>query len=327
MLFGSPYPLAAEQYLPLRQQAFADNVEEETNGEITVNLATGGSLGGGLDVAQKTQQGAIDAAMSSLGNFSPFVPALDLVNLPYLAAENQPFANLVMSDVWTEVVERGAARENNFEIAYYVIPEPRALGLKAEDPLPTPQAVDEANLKHRVNASQLLAQLWDMAGANPVPIAFGETATAMEEGVVSSLDVCYEFQSAYGFNEIVDYQVLVRAVQDAQVVMMNRDWYASLPQRLQDGIDRASERTWRGMLDRIPTVRQNAYDLMRDSGVEFVELSDSQLQRWRDAVSYERPEWDRWKRRLAGDMETFERIEAAVDNDSGYSVPPTQLPG
>jgi TRAP-type C4-dicarboxylate transport system substrate-binding protein len=329
MTYATPYTLDAEQYVPIMQPEFKENIESETNGQITVNLAPGGELGTGTKLAQKVQQGSIESAMVSLSNFSPFAPEVDLVNLPYFAGTNQQFVNLATSDLWQQRIEE-SVRQNGYEVAYYLVVDPRGIATgpdfpEGQVPPLTPQGM--SNVKHRIPGSDLLQTAWDLSGANPVPVDWSETPTSLQEGVIDSTHNAHEFHAAYGFEDIVNHEVLINAVVDAQVAAFSRQFYQSLSTDLQEALDRAGEKTFRANLDKVAVTRQNSYDLLaNDRGVEYHELDEDQIQQWRDAMGFQRSEWDNAKTNLAGSMSDFEEFKSATTQQSDYEVSELTIP-
>jgi TRAP-type C4-dicarboxylate transport system substrate-binding protein len=322
MTYATPYTLDAEQYVPIMQPEFKENVENATNGDITVELAPGGQLGTGADLAQKVQQGTVEAAQISLSNFAPFASAVDLINMPYFASTNQEFVNLATSDIWQERIE-SSIRENGYEVAYYIDIDPRSIATgpsfpPGQTPPLTPQ--DMQGIKHRIPGSDLLQTAWNLAGANPSPIDWSETPTALEEGVAESTHNAPSFHPAFGFTDIITNEVPLFAVVDAQVAAMNLQWYQSLSSDLQDSLDQAAEQTFRQNLEKVAETRQNAYDTLTEAGVEYHALDDGQIQQWQDAMGYQRPEWEQAKKDLAGSLDEFERFEQATSQKSEYDA-------
>ncbi|MFB6110457.1 MAG: TRAP transporter substrate-binding protein DctP [Halodesulfurarchaeum sp.] len=326
MTFASPYTNKSSKYVPIAQEAFAKNVEEETDGRVSVDLAPAGELGSGSALAQKVQQGAIEAGLFSLSNWSPFVPEVDLINLPYLAGSNQEFVNLIRSDIWKNTI-LPTIRQKGYEPAYYVVVAPRsfATGPTITDPPTTPEQLAEMDITHRVNASDILQKAWNIVDANPSPVDWGETPSALRQGVVNSLHVSPEFLAAFGFENLVNHLVLISAVEDAQTVSMSRSWYTSLPGDVQDDVDRAARKTQQHNYNRIPQTQKNAYELFRSHGAEFHELSDSKLQKWKDAFGYQLDVWDPYKKRLAGSMERFQEFEKAIKTKADIDVPSGEI--
>lgn len=328
MTLAGPYTMQAMQnYVPMMFETFKRNVENESNGRIQVYIIPAGKVGAGTVLAQRVQQGTIEAGQFSLANFSPFAPQVDLINLPYFAGTNQRAVNLVTSDIWESQVN-ALAEANGYKIGYYAVVDPRSLatGPSISDPPLTPSEVRELGLKHRIPGSELLQLMWNLAGANPVPVNWGETPQALEEGVVSSTHNALEFHPAFGFTDILNHEIFINAIEDMQVIALSLQWYQSLPEDLQRAIDRASEQTFKANLNAVPRYRKNAIETLREGGVELIQLSDSEIQEWKDAISYKLPIWDDYKRQLAGDMETFREFERATRTNNGYTVSSLQIP-
>src|SRR3546814_6826643 len=78
------------------------------------------------------QSGTVQAGQVSLSNFSPFAPAVDLVNIPYWVGPNQKFVNLVTSDAWkSEVNSRVEAK--GFTPMFYFCIDPRTISIRSEE--------------------------------------------------------------------------------------------------------------------------------------------------------------------------------------------------
>ena len=310
---------AIEAPVATMQKVFASIVEEETNNEITTRLYPAGQLSAGSKLASKVQGGSIEVGSVSLSNFSPYAPAVDLVNLPYFASEFQEFVNLITSDIWEQKVYDNV-RENGFEPLFIWMGAPRELGLRKQinDPIMRPQ--ESRGVKIRIPSSGLSSRAWTLAGANPTPVGWGGTAQAAEEGVIDAVHVSLPPLAAYGFEDLLGHITSVKMFMDSGIFAMSKGWFDGLPQHLQDGIKTAAEKTFRRHLEVVVPTLRKARRIMKSGGVTLHDLNDKQLQTWEKTVGYQLPVWNKTKKRLAGDMRTFERFEQAVDKKHGYTV-------
>jgi TRAP-type C4-dicarboxylate transport system substrate-binding protein len=187
MTTATAYVLGASRSYPIMQLDFKENIQNMTNGQVYVKLAPGGQLGAGGALAQKVQQGTIQSAQHSLSNFAPFAPPVDLINLPYFCGANQKFVNLVRSDAWRDEVHT-KVEAKGFKPLWYVVIDPRVVALRkgGDGPIKTPD--DLAGIKFRVPGSKMLQQYYRTIGANPTPVAWGETPSAIKQGVADALD-------------------------------------------------------------------------------------------------------------------------------------------
>lgn len=319
MTIATAYVLGASRSYPIMQLDLKENIQNATNGKVYVKLSPGGQLGAGGALVQKVQGATIQAAQHSLSNFAPFAPVVDLINLPYFCGSNQRFTNLVSSEAWKKEVHP-KVEERGFKPLFYVVIDPRVVAVRKDGPGPVIKPADLSGVKFRVPGSEMLQQYYRMVGANPTPVAWGETPSAIKQGVADALDPSVGALFVFGFKDILSHVTFTQAVPDSQVYSCNLEWFKSLPQDVRDGIDFASEVTSQQNLAKVPAARAYAMAELRKSGVEFHTLTDDQLAVWKDTAGYQREEWDSYKTELAGDMETFKRLEEAAGTMGRYYV-------
>jgi len=229
MTIATAYRVGTTRSYPIMQLNLKENIQNFTNGKVYVKLAPGGALGVGTKLAQKVQAGTIQAAQHSLSNFAPFAPAVDLINLPYWCGENQKFVNLVTSKVWQEeVVSR--VQSKGFTPLFFFCIDPRTAAKRrglGGGPFRTPK--DLEGIKFRVPGSVILKTFYRLLGANPTPVAWGETPSAIKQGVADALDPSVEALYAFGFKDVLSYVTFNRPVPDSQVYSCNLAWLNSLP--------------------------------------------------------------------------------------------------
>ena len=319
MTIATAYVLGATRSYPIMQLDLKENIQNATNGKVYVKLAPGGQLGAGGALAQSVQTGTIQAAQHSLSNFAPFASVVDLINMPYLCGSNQRFTNLVHSDVWAQEVNP-KVEAAGFKALFYVNIDPRVVAVRkgGAGAVMTPGDLD--GVKFRVPGSAMLQQYYRMVGANPTPVAWGETPSAIAQGVADALDPSVGALLVFGFKDLLSHVTFTQAVPDSQVYSCNLEWFNSMPADVQDGIMEAAEITRQQNLAKVPSARNFAMAELRKAGVEFHSLSDDQLGEWQAAGGYQLPEWDSFKKDLAGSMDTFAKIEEAAGTQGRYYV-------
>ncbi len=319
MNVATAYVIGASRSYPILQLDLKENIQNATNGKVYVKLSPGGQLGAGGALVQKVQGGTIQAAQHSISNFAPFAPIVDLINLPYFCGANQRFVNLVNSEVWKSEVH-GKIAAKGFKPLFYVVIDPRVVAVRKGGAGPIISPSDMSGIKFRVPGSQMLQQYYRMVGANPTPVAWGETPSAIKQGVADALDPSVGALYVFGFKDILSHVTFTQAVPDSQIFSCNLEWFQGLPADVQEGIEIASEITAHQNLAKVPSARNFAMAELRKSGVEFHSLSDAQLGEWKAAGGYQLKEWDSFKSELGGTMETFAKLEEAAGTRSKYYV-------
>ncbi len=319
MTIATAYVLGASRSYPIMQLDLKENIQNATNGKVYVKLAPGGQLGAGGALVQAVQGGTIQAAQHSLSNFAPFASTVDLINMPYLCGSNQRFTNLVNSDFWnTEVHPKVEAA--GFKALFYVNIDPRVIAVRKGGAGAVLSPSDLSGVKFRVPGSKMLQQYYRMVGANPTPVAWGETPSAIKQGVADALDPSVGALYVFGFKDILSHVTFTQAVPDSQVYSCNLEWFNSMPADVQEGIMWGSEMTAHQNLAKVPSARAYAMAELAKAGVEFHSLSDDQLGEWKEAGGFQRSEWDEFKTELAGSMDAFAKMEEAAGTQGKYYV-------
>ncbi|WP_299357924.1 TRAP transporter substrate-binding protein [uncultured Paracoccus sp.] len=314
MTLATAYVITADRSYPIMQLDLKENIQNATNGKVYVKLAPAGQLGAANELVQKVQSGTIQAAQHSIANFAPFAPVVDLINLPYLCGSNQRFVNLTYSQLWKDRVHP-QVEARGFKPLFYVVIDPRVVALRKGGMQPVILPADLRGVKFRVPGSEMLQTYYRLVGANPTPIAWGETPSAIQQGVADALDPAVGALYVFGFKDMLSHVTFTQAVPDAQVYSCNLEWYQGLPDDIRVGIDFAAEITAAQNLAKVPAARAFAMAELAKAGVEFHTLSDDQLAQWIEAGGYQRSEWDAFKTELAGSMADFDALAEAAGTD------------
>jgi TRAP-type C4-dicarboxylate transport system substrate-binding protein len=319
MIFATEYKEDAYRTYPIMQTQFKDNLERLSKGRVWVRLAPAGQLGVGAALAQKVQGGTVQAGALSLSNFSPYAPAVDLINIPYWCGTNQQFANLVTSKAWNDEITPKVMAKGYKPMFYYTV-DPRTVAIRKGFGRTIRTPDDMKGMKMRIPPSKLLGKFYQLAGANPTVVAWGETPTALKQGVADGLDPAIGALYTFGFIDILESITTVFSVPDAQMFAANAGWYGALPKDIQAAFEQASAETQGQSFAQIALARQASIEAMSKAGVRFVRPTDAELKRWAEQCGESRKEWDENKKELAGSLETFARLKEAANTKGRFTV-------
>lgn len=320
MILGTAYAPGVSRSYPIMQLDFKENIQNASLGKIYVQLAASGRVGASGALARKVQKGTIQAGQCSISNFSPFVPEVDLINIPYWCSENQKFVNLVTSDIWKqEIHPKMGAR--GFKPLWYPCIDPRtlALGKETRGTITSPEQI--IGIRFRIPNSKILQSLYRHLGTNPVLVEWVEAANAIRMGSVDALDPSLGALYVFGFGNLLSQINFIDIVQDAQVYFCNLEWFNRLPKPLRASIDFASEMTMRQNHAQVPAARAHAKMQMTAAGVRLNTLSQDEKSRWIEKVGAQLAIWDDVKKRLLGSVGKFEQFKEAAETEGNYHVP------
>ena len=319
MVLATEYTLEQEVSVPVVQTAFKDYIEDASDGAIEVDLRPGGELGVGGALVEQLLSGSVHAVQVSLANLAAYVPAIDLVNIPYWCGDNQRYANLVTSPAWSDAVAQPLA-ERDLKVLFYYTEDPRTIAVRRGVDVTVRTPEDMRGLRVRVPGSAVLAEFCRLVGAEPVVIPWGRTLEAMNEGEADALDPAGTTLYTAGFQDILGSVSLISHVPDAQVYVCNMTWFEGLAPELSEALEQASERAMAASLAALPGCREYAADQLRARGVEFYKPTAAEMAAWVEATGEQRPEWDRFKSDLAGSLDAFARLKQAADTQGRYTV-------
>jgi C4-dicarboxylate-binding protein DctP len=156
---------------------FKDAVEARTKGEIVVKLFPNNSLGDDVQATQQMQIGAIHGGIIPTAKLSTFAAAMQLVDLPFLfpsAKAAYTFLDGPVGDRLLGTLDKvGLKGVTYWESGFKQF----SCNSKVDGP------ADFKGKKVRVMESPLIMSQFKALGANPVPIAFSETYSALQQGV------------------------------------------------------------------------------------------------------------------------------------------------
>jgi TRAP-type C4-dicarboxylate transport system substrate-binding protein len=241
-----------------------------------------------------------------------------MINIPYWCGENQKFANLVTSAAWNgEITPK--VLEKGYKPMFYFTVDPRTIATrKGIKPIKTP--ADMVGVKMRVPPSAILQQIYKLAGANPTVVAWGETPSAIKQGVADALDPAITALATFGFHDIIGNVTFARTVPDAQMFAANAGWYKSLSDGQRKAFDDASAKTQIETFAQIESARKESMRIMQENGCTFHQLSADENKAWVEACGEQRKDWDEFKIKLAGSLDNFEKYKKAANTKGPITV-------
>jgi TRAP-type C4-dicarboxylate transport system substrate-binding protein len=319
MILGTAYAPGVSRSYPIMQLDFKENIQNTSRGKIYVKLAPAGLVGSSGALAREVQKATIQAGQCSISNFSPFVPVVDLINIPYWCSENQKFANLVTSDLWKKEIHPKIEARGLKPLWYPCIdPRTTALGKGFEEPIKTPEQL--RGIKFRIPNSNMLQRVYQRLGANPILVEWVEASTAIGNGYVDALDPCVGALYVFGFKNLLSHITFTDIVQDAQIYFCSLEWCNRLSLPLREAIDFASEMTMRQNHAKVPAARAHAEMQMAAAGVKFYRPSPDEKKLWMSSVGSHLAIWDDVKKNLAGSLSKFDKFKEAADTTGNYYI-------
>lgn len=200
---------------------FKSLVESLSNGEIEVQLFPNGALGTETEMLQNSRRGTLDMAFIGVGNAVPFVKQLGTLTMPYLIEDHFEAIKATTGGLgahWNEL----AIEKGGFRILGWTYSNFRFI---TNSKRPVSKIADVKGLKIRIPQNKIIMATLKSWGANPVPMAWSETFTALQQGVVDGQENPYIVNYTTKFHEVQDYLTEVHYQYSLQpLIVGERSW-------------------------------------------------------------------------------------------------------
>lgn len=163
---------------------FAELVDTYTDGEVEVKLRPSGQIAGEDDAFKALQLGTVDGYLISVNNVSPHFGLMDVFVLPYIFRDRDHALAVLEGEVGDFIKAEIEAATGVHILSFNNI-DVRDL-YNSVRPIETFE--DFAGLKYRVPKNEVMIETFRAFGAEPVPLAWSETPTALQTGTIDGGD-------------------------------------------------------------------------------------------------------------------------------------------
>jgi tripartite ATP-independent transporter DctP family solute receptor len=160
---------------------FAKIVAERSGGELEIQVFPASQLGSERDMVEGLQLGSLEMTLTSTGPLGNFVPQVKLFNLPFLFKDRETCYKVLDGPVGTSIAER-FTRVGIRSLGWYENGYRNVTNSKRAITAPS----DMDGLKIRVMEDDVFILTMRSLGASPLPMAFGELYTALEQKTVDA---------------------------------------------------------------------------------------------------------------------------------------------
>ena len=249
-----------------------DRIEEETKGRITFDRYTAGALGTGAQILQQLMDGSVEVADVSVGLYSSYIPTMQTYQLPFLittyekerAAIDSPEGKALL-DSLEEIGVKGVS-----------IAE---CGMRhfAHATKPINTVDDLKGVKIRIVPSNVLQDAMTMLGASPVPLAYGEVYSGLQNKVIDAMEINLMSMDTMKFYEVTKYFSYISLYPMPIAISYNKDFFYSLSPEDQALILKwYKESETYNFETSLPQVEGASLKVMLDAGVTTNEIEDAE---------------------------------------------------
>ncbi|GLI50741.1 C4-dicarboxylate ABC transporter [Tepidanaerobacter syntrophicus] len=271
-----------DQPLNVALEEVAKNINERTNGAIEIQIYPNGEIAAYKDGVELVLRGAHFISNEDPSYIGDYVPEYKALVGPMLYETMDEYSAMCQSDYVKEINKK--AEEKGIK----VLALDYCFGFRhivANKPVKTPE--DLKGVKLRVPKSDLWIDTLTAMGATPVPMAWSEVYSALQQGVIDGLETSISDVAANQLQEIVKHISLTGHFCGTTCIALSNEVWKTLTPEQQKIME---EEFAAGAIKNNEMVKeQEAKDrkMLEESGVQFHEV-DLESFRERTAVVFEK---------------------------------------
>lgn len=180
--------------------AFKTALEASSKGSIEVQLFPNRQLGDEKPMVEGLRFGTVDAAIITNAVVAQLEPAFQLNDLPFLYANETQARKVLDGIVGAEMGRRLDAK--GVVVLGYMEAGFRNM-INNKKPVTNPN--DVVGVKYRVMQNPVFIDMFTALGGSAVPMAWGETFTAVQQGMIDGLELPLAFIDSLKVYEVTKY--------------------------------------------------------------------------------------------------------------------------
>lgn len=289
-----------DQYLQTRIYDFAKWIEEDSDGEIAMQVIDSTQACAENQCVERVGAGVLDMGASSAQNAASVVYHAQALDWPFLWRDPQSLLNLLHDPSMNPVYRDVWRKQYGIEFLYSAN-EMRDIymGLAYSDRPEVRHPDDLKGRKLRITNSTMIRNFAASLGMSPVPLAWTETLEGMKSGVVDGMETWGGAAAGFGMTKVTAQVVELNFCPGTASVFINGRAMDRMPGRLQDVVReaarKASAKSHEMLTDAMnkvigsgpnPTPESN-YMQLKDS-LRHIRLSDEEMDTFRERGAVER---------------------------------------
>jgi len=259
-------PVATSHY-GVGAMAFKETLERLTEGRIRVNIQRNDNE---REMIESVQIGTIDCTITSTGPVGNFVPAVRVVDVPFLFRDYPHARGVLDSEIGQGLLQQFGARglvgviwmENGFR---------HLTNSRREVHSPA----DVRGLKVRTMENQVHMRAFQALGALPTPMAFSELVPALQQGTVDGQENPIPVIVANNLNQVQRFLTLTGHVYSPAVLICNPGTIGRLSAADRNAFQEAARAAQRANREKVTADEASGVDELRRRGMQVVTQVDT----------------------------------------------------
>jgi tripartite ATP-independent transporter DctP family solute receptor len=281
----------------------SEQVEEETDGSLTVNNFPASQLGDEAELVESVSAQNLEMAITGPSFLSQYDSRVGVLDAAYVFESVDHMEEVVDGEIGQELWD-GLLEEADLRVLGNWLYGTRHF-TTGDQEVQTPE--DLAGVSIRVPDAPVYLANVEALGGSPTPVAFDELYLSLQQGAVDGQEGPIPAVAAEGLNEVQDYLMLMEHVQQSTQVIIAEQTWQSLSSEEQEALEGAINSATAEVRGCIEDLEEESLAEWREAGTPQI-IEDVDVDAFRELAQEQLPE------RFAEEWgDTYERIQAAAE--------------
>lgn len=244
----------------LRLLELVDLVKEKSGGRLSVELYPNSQLGDDTAMCEMIRNNNLDMMLTGGEVPGRWYAPVNLMAMPYLFTDLDHLERCIYGEPG-QLMADGLSEAGLGVFDYWLRANRQILSVN-----PIASIDDMKGLKIRVPETDIWIKSMTALGANPTPVAFSETFTALQQGVVNAVENPLSAMYTMRFHEVCPNLALTNHTVSCTTILYSESNFQKLPEDLQTILRESMD-----------TVRQTNNELIRGEDEVYIEKMQEEV--------------------------------------------------
>ena len=267
----------------LADYEFARLVEERTEGRIKIEVYSGGTLyGEETGSIEALQIGDLAFARVSASPVASYVPALNIIQLPYLYRDGEHMWQVLNGPIGQDMLNEIQASGSGLVGLCYYDAGSRNFYTKT----PVNSVEDMAGLKIRLQNNAMMVEMTNLLGANGVTgIGPNDVYSAIQQGTIDGAENNWPTYESMGDYQVAPYFVLDGHTRVPEILLASEAVLETLDPADVEIIKECAKETQAYEIEQWALREASAEEKVVSEGVVVAELSADEIAKFQDRMA------------------------------------------
>lgn len=244
----------------------AELLKERSNGAIQLDVFPSSQLGGERDILEGLQFGSIDMAVVSTAPVANFSDSFYVFDLPYLFSDLDTTYEVLDGEIGASLMS-DIEKDGFIGLSYW---QNGFFNIITQNPVVHP--TDLTNMKIRAFENPIHQSYFKLCGANPIPMAWGEVYTALQNKTVDGCTTSFTFIYNTKLDEVAKHVAVTHQVYAVAPLLMSKITWDSLPADIQELVMECSIEARDYEREICNSTEEDQIKELRDNGMTITEV-------------------------------------------------------